>query len=69
MRGHNAVIEAWCNGSTSDFGSDSLGSNPDASTNQSRGWFLLENCVRRLLEGAGGEFRNTDPDELAQFSL
>lgn len=26
-------IEIWCNGSTSDFGSDSLGSNPNISTN------------------------------------
>ena len=27
------IIEVWCNGSTTDFGSVSLGSSPDASTN------------------------------------
>ena len=29
----SASIEAWCNGSTGDFGSPSPGSNPGASTN------------------------------------
>lgn len=28
-------LEIWCNGSTSDFGSDSIGSNPVISTNSS----------------------------------
>lgn len=42
MRGHSG-IEAWCNGSTSDFGSDSLGSNPDASTKS-----CLDGCGRNL---------------------
>ena len=28
-------IELWCNGNTSDFGSEILGSSPDSSTNSS----------------------------------
>lgn len=28
------MIELWCNGNTSDFGSEISGSSPDSSTNQ-----------------------------------
>ena len=38
---HN--IELWCNGSTTDFGSVCLGSNPDSSTiNNFQGYSLRE---------------------------
>ena len=41
----SAKIEVWCNGSTGDFGSPSLGSNPDTSTNI---WVYLHSLIQTL---------------------
>ena len=45
-------IELWCNGNTSDFGSEILGSKPDSSTQQTPHyavWRLLYLLLRALL--------------------
>ena len=45
-------IELWCNGNTSDFGSEILGSSPDSSTQQTphcKVWRLLYLAVSRYL--------------------
>lgn len=43
---HSLSIELWCNGSTTDFGSVCLGSNPSSSTKA-----LQTNCARLLYFG------------------
>ena len=43
------TIEVWCNGSTTDFGSVSLGSNPDTSTNATTIAIMNNEATKRLV--------------------